>query len=135
MSTTPRSKTYSLHTAATDPIDDNALSVYDGDSIPETETMSDTKSFHTYDRLQREVPIPSRALLATDGGPAGQQEPRHLRDHHEASSEDQQSRRCGRSDWHPDLSSALFSSTGQQYGLGHHERGYLSGIFVNHLSY
>lgn len=44
-------------------------------------------------------------------------------------------RRCGKADWRPDVSSALFSASGRQYGSGDHRRGYHSNTYVTHLSY
>lgn len=43
-------------------------------------------------------------------------------------------RRHGKVDWHPHIC-ASFSLSGQQYGLGGHHRGYLSGTFVTQLTY
>lgn len=44
-------------------------------------------------------------------------------------------RRFGKADWEPDVSSVLFSASGQQYGLGDHQRGYHSKTYVTRLSY
>lgn len=44
-------------------------------------------------------------------------------------------RRYGKADWRPDVSSALFSASGQQDGLGECQRGYLSSTYVTHLNY
>lgn len=135
MSTTHSGRPCSPPISTVSPDDTEISSVYDGDLNSEAESIESTNNVQKHYMSRRKDTVPTSASSRSSADKGFQRELRPEVHHQTASDSVDTPRRCGKADWRPDLSSALFSASGQQYGLGDHQRGYLFGTFVTHLSY
>ena len=122
------------------PHDSDASSIYDADLSSDAASLEGVTNKPKNHILRRKdstsietEPSPSKpSVLACKAQPQTE-----VQFHHPSleTKNPKNSRRCGKADWQPDVSSVLFSASGRQYGLGDHQRGYHSNTYVTHLSY
>ncbi|KAF1926534.1 uncharacterized protein M421DRAFT_396354 [Didymella exigua CBS 183.55] len=115
-------------------------SIYDADLSSDAATFEAAKNTpeHCIVRRKDSTCIEAGSTHSKPSDLAAQAQPQaevHIHNPQLGTKNSKSPRRCGKADWRPDVSSALFSASGQQYGLGDHQRGYLSNTYVTYLSY